>query len=141
MQFSLIALLAFVPIAKPFWQFSNSRNFAIAMYISAIFIFAFAVQALKPALRINPIPKAEAPLITNGIYKHLRHPMYFAVMMIATGLLIQKNHPISFAIWLSLGANMNIKARYEDLLLRQRHSNASDYQNKTSMLKVKKWPL
>lgn len=131
LQFSLIAILAILPISQPLWQFSAARNFALAMYFLAILIFAFAAQALQPSLRINPIPKPGAPLITVGIYKYLRHPMYLAVMIIATGLLIQKIHPISIIIWLALGANMSIKARYEDSLLRQHHSNAAEYQSKT----------
>ncbi len=131
LQFSLIAILAIVPISEPIWQFSAARNLALSMYVLAILIFAFAVQALQPSLRINPIPKPGAPLITNGIYKYSRHPMYLAVMIIATGLLIQKIHPNSIIIWLALGANMSLKARYEDSLLRQRHRNAREYQSKT----------
>ena len=131
LQFSLIAILAIAPIAKPIWQFSIARNFAIAMYFLAIMIFGFAAYALQPALSINPIPKTGAPLITVGIYKYLRHPMYLAIMIIATGLLIQKIHPISIIIWLALGANMSLKARYEDSLLNQIHVNAGDYQSKT----------
>jgi len=139
LQFSLIAILVIVPITDPIWQFSAARNLSIAMYFLAILIFAFAAQALQPSLRINPIPKPGAPLITYGIYKYLRHPMYLAVMIIATGLLIQKIHPLSLIIWLALGTNMSVKARYEDSLLRQRHSNATEYQSKTSVLKGKKW--
>ena len=139
LQFSLIAILAMVPIADPIWQFSAARNLAIAMYFLAILIFAIAARALQPSLRINPIPKPGAPLITNGIYKYLRHPMYLAVMIIATGFLIQKIHPLSLIIWLALGTNMSLKAHYEDSLLRQRHSNASQYQSKTPVLKGKIW--
>lgn len=101
------------------------------MYFLAILIFAFAAQALQPSLRINPIPKPGAPLITNGIYKYLRHPMYFAVMVIATALLIQKLNLVSFLFWIALGTNMSIKARYEDSLLRDIHASAKKYQEKT----------
>lgn len=135
LQFSLIAILAIVPITDPIWQFSAARNFAIAMYFVAILIFAFAAQALQPSLRINPIPKLGAPLITNGIYKYSRHPMYLAVMIIATGLLIQKIHPLSLIIWLALGTNMSLKARYEDALLREIHTSAKNYQEKSRFLR------
>lgn len=135
LQFSLIAILAIVPIADPIWQFSAARNLAIAMYFSAILIFAFAAQALQPSLRINPIPKPGAPLITNGIYKYLRHPMYLAVMIIATGLLIQKIHLISMIIWIALAVNMFFKARYEDALLREIHTSAKNYQEESRFLR------
>jgi protein-S-isoprenylcysteine O-methyltransferase Ste14 len=101
------------------------------MYFCAILIFAFAAHALQPSLRINPIPKPGAPLITHGIYKYLRHPMYFAVMVIATALLIQKLNFVSFLIWIALGTNMSLKARYEDQLLRKIHVSAKNYQENT----------
>ena len=101
------------------------------MYFLAILIFAFAAQALQPSLRINPIPKPGAPLITHGIYKYLRHPMYFAVMVIATALLIQKINLVSLLTWIALGTNMSFKARYEDQLLRENHATALKYQADT----------
>ena len=135
LQFSLIAILVIVPITDPIWQFSAARNLSIAMYFLAILIFAFAAQALQPSLRINPIPKPGAPLITYGIYKYLRHPMYLAVMIIATGLLIQKIHLISMIIWIALAVNMFFKARYEDALLREIHTSAKNYQEKSRFLR------
>ena len=127
----MLALLLIAPSSNAFWEFDWARNLAIAMYFLAILIFAFAAQALQPSLRINPIPKPGAPLITNGIYKYLRHPMYFAVMVIATALLIQKLNLVSFLFWIALGTNMSIKARYEDSLLRDIHASAKKYQEKT----------
>jgi protein-S-isoprenylcysteine O-methyltransferase Ste14 len=127
----LLALLLIAPSSNAFWEFDWARNLAIAMYFLAILIFAFAAQALQPSLRINPIPKPGAPLITNGIYKYLRHPMYFAVMVIATALLIQKLNLVSFLFWIALGTNMSIKARYEDSLLRDIHASAKKYQENT----------
>jgi protein-S-isoprenylcysteine O-methyltransferase Ste14 len=135
LQFSLIAILVIVPITDPIWQFSAARNLSIAIYFLAILIFAFAAQALQPSLRINPIPKPGAPLITYGIYKYLRHPMYLAVMIIATGLLIQKIHLISMIIWIALAVNMFFKARYEDALLREIHTSAKNYQEESRFLR------
>lgn len=101
------------------------------MYFLAIVIFTFAAQALRPSLRINPIPKPGAPLITDGIYKYMRHPMYFSVMVIATALFMQKVNLITFLIWIALGTNMRIKARYEDVLLQEIHTSAKHYQENT----------
>lgn len=55
--------------------------------------------------------------------------MYFAVMLVATGVMIQKINLISILLWLILGANMSIKAKYEDKLLRQIHQDAANYQS------------
>jgi protein-S-isoprenylcysteine O-methyltransferase Ste14 len=101
------------------------------LYLLATLIFTFAAQALQPSLRINPIPIPGAPLITHGIYNYVMHPMYFAVMLIGTGILIQKFNLLTVGIWIALGVNMSLKARYEDQLLRANHATAKNYQLKT----------
>jgi protein-S-isoprenylcysteine O-methyltransferase Ste14 len=98
------------------------------LYLSAVTIFAFAYVALRPSLRVSPIPKPGAPLVTVGIYKRFRHPMYLGVLMFGLGMLINNFNLISTAVFAALMANMIVKANYEDRLLRARHSNAIDYQ-------------
>jgi protein-S-isoprenylcysteine O-methyltransferase Ste14 len=99
-----------------------------ALYVGAVIIFAFAYIALRPSLRVSPIPKPGAPLITVGIYKWFRHPMYLGVLMFGLGMLLNNFNLISVATYVVLGANMVVKANYEDQLLRARHSNAIEYQ-------------
>ena len=100
------------------------------LYIGAIIIFAFAYLALRPSLRVSPIPKPGSPLITVGIYKWFRHPMYLGVLMFGVGILINNLDFASILIFIALFINMVIKANYEDRLLRNRHSNARDYQQR-----------
>ena len=92
--------------------------------------FAFAFLALRPSLRVSPIPKPGAPLITVGIYKWFRHPMYLGVLMFGVGMLITNLNLASILIFIALSINMVIKANYEDHLLRNRHSNALEYQQR-----------
>ena len=98
------------------------------LYLGAVTIFAFAYIALRPSLRVSPIPKPGAPLITVGIYKRFRHPMYLGVLMFGLGMLLNNFNLISIATYLVLLVNMIVKANYEDQLLRARHSNAIEYQ-------------
>ena len=101
-----------------------------ALYVGAVTIFVFAYIALRPSLRVSPIPKPGAPLITVGIYKRFRHPMYLGVLMFGLGMLLNNFNLISIATYLVLGANMVVKANYEDQMLRTRHSNAIEYQQR-----------
>ncbi len=87
-------------------------------------------MALRPSLRVSPIPKPGAPLITVGIYKWFRHPMYLGVLMFALGMLINNLNFASILIYIALSTNMVIKANYEDRLLRTRHTSAVEYQQK-----------
>jgi len=50
--------------------------------------------------------------------------------MFGLGMLINNFNLISIVIFVVLAANMVVKANYEDRLLRARHSNAIDYQQK-----------
>jgi protein-S-isoprenylcysteine O-methyltransferase Ste14 len=100
------------------------------LYIGALTVFAFAFLALRPSLRVSPIPKPGAPLITAGIYKWFRHPMYLGVLMFGVGMLLTNLNLASILIFIALSINMIIKANYEDRLLRSRHSNALEYQQR-----------
>jgi len=56
--------------------------------------------------------------------------MYLAVLMFGLGMLINNFNILSIAAFVALSANMVVKANYEDRLLRARHSNAIEYQQK-----------
>ena len=85
---------------------------------------------LRPSLRISPIPIAGAPLITKGIYRWIRHPMYLAVSMFGAGMAINNLNWISILIWLALVITLIVKARFEDQLLLKIHLEAQKYQQK-----------
>jgi protein-S-isoprenylcysteine O-methyltransferase Ste14 len=130
LQFGLLGLLFLKPpgailVKSNFFDWISS-----GLYVSALIVFAFAFLALRPSLRVSPIPKPGAPLITAGIYRWFRHPMYLGVLMFGGGMLISNLNFASLLIFIALTINMVIKARYEDRLLRSRHSNAIEYQRR-----------
>jgi protein-S-isoprenylcysteine O-methyltransferase Ste14 len=106
------------------------RWISSGLFLGALTVFAFAFLALQPSLRVSPIPKPGAPLITVGIYNWFRHPMYLGVLMFGVGMLLTNLNLASILIFIALSINMIIKANYEDRLLRIRHSNALEYQQR-----------
>ena len=107
------------------------HDFATFLTVVAIVIFIAAYLALKPSLRISPIPKPGAALIVVGIYKWFRHPMYLGVLLIGASFLLGNLNLISIFIWFILLVNMVTKARYEDELLLILHPEARIYQSTT----------
>ena len=60
--------------------------------------------------------------------------------MFGLGMLINNLNLLSIAAFVALSVNMVIKANYEDRLLRARHSNAIEYQQRVlGLLGRKRW--
>ena len=100
------------------------------MYIFAILILLMALIDLRPSLRVSPIPMEGAPLITKGIYRWFRHPMYLSVTLFGAGMALNNLNWITISIWFALLATLIVKARFEDRLLLEIHPEASRYQKK-----------
>lgn len=130
LQFGLLGFLFLKPAGAILVDSKSFTWISTGLYLGAVTIFAFAYIALRPSLRVSPIPKPDAPLITEGIYKWFRHPMYLGVLMFGLGMLINNLNLLSIAVFVALSANMVVKANYEDRLLRARHPNAIEYQQK-----------
>lgn len=88
----------------------------------------------KSDFKITPDVSKNAKLITSGIYKHIRHPMYLAVLITALGLLLMD---VSFArvlVFLILIANLLVKIRYEEDLLIKRFAEYKSYKESSKKL-------
>ena len=138
LQFGFLLALLFIPNSPLLIKSTLIDVLGASLYGLALVIFIFAYAALKPSLRVSPIPREGAPLITSGIYAHVRHPMYLAVSFVGTGLTVRKMTILSIAIWLLLIATLFVKSRYEDSLLSHVHLEAKNYQSKTRGIKLTK---
>lgn len=127
LQFALIGVLIASPGSS---SFQYSTEIAGLFYSLAVLVAVPAVINLRPSLTAMPEPKARAPLITHGIYRFIRHPMYTALLCLATGLAVARGTWISGILVLALLVVLVVKSRYEDGLLRQRWPQAKDYQGR-----------
>jgi len=131
LQFGLLLLLVFRPEQTPLIEFSAFAALSIFLEVGAVVILLVAFVNLRPSLRISPIPIPGTPLIRHGIFKYFRHPMYLAVLMIASGILLTNVDLIGILICLALFVTFCVKADYEDKLLALIHKDALEYQSKT----------
>lgn len=115
-------------ISAPSW----APVLAFVLDVVALTILLAAWYALRPSLRISPIPKEGAALITTGIYSFIRHPMYIGVLLIGVGFVLTNINWISITIWIALLATLLYKARFEDSLLAIKHPFAATYQSSTA---------
>ena len=130
-QFSLLGLLFLKPnapvLASPTW----ASGLSFFLEVCATIILFFAWYALRASLQISPIPKEGAALVTRGIYRFMRHPMYLGVLLFGMSFVLTNINWASILIWMALLFTLIYKARFEDLLLSKKHSYAAEYQSKT----------
>jgi protein-S-isoprenylcysteine O-methyltransferase Ste14 len=86
-------------------------------------ILIIAAYYLRPSLRVSPIPKKNAPLIHKGIYRYIKHPMYFAVSIIALSILLNNFNEITFVVFILLYLVLRSKANMEEELLMKIHKS------------------
>jgi len=88
---------------------------------------------------VFPQPKEHSQLIMKGPYRFMRHPMYTAVILGGFSCAAHNQTLQSAVSLVALIVILNIKARYEEKLLRFHFSDYSAYQSATPNRFIPKW--
>jgi len=131
-QFGLIVLLVAgtEPRATPL-----ANAFAFALVIAGTFVGMAAIASNRPGnFSVLPEVKASARLVTAGIYAHIRHPMYAALLLLMLAALAADPRPWRIGAWAALVAVLIAKAAREEAFLRQRFADYAGYQARTKRL-------
>ncbi|MDD8019551.1 MAG: isoprenylcysteine carboxylmethyltransferase family protein [Bacteroidota bacterium] len=129
LQFTLIA--AIVQYCN--FPFYNPILFFIGIIGGVIGLLAIVTMKLNN-LRVQPIPKPDAELITSGIYNYIRHPMYSSVLLLMLPFVIKMPDRLSLSLYFLLVSILIIKLHYEERLLVQKFPAYSDYMKRTYRL-------
>ncbi len=102
-----------------------------ALLIAGLALALTAMVTLGRSFQAHPRPRDDASLVTRGIYRWLRHPMYTALVFICLGLAID-----AASLFAALAAVANVtfyvvKSRYEERLLRERYQGYAAYQQRS----------
>jgi protein-S-isoprenylcysteine O-methyltransferase Ste14 len=85
-------------------------------------------------VNVSPLVKRDARLVTSGPYAAIRHPMYSAVLLAMWPLIIDRYSPVRLAVGLILTADLTMKIRYEEGLLKKRFPEYEAYMKVTKRL-------
>lgn len=134
LQAVLLGSIVLVPAIDPFrWAPSLLSQLLGALgLVGAVAILGFAFRALGRATTPNPVPKANAPLVTTGIYSRIRHPMYTALLTGALGWAIAMRSPFALFAFLNFALFLHSKASLEESLLVEKFGRAyEEYRART----------
>ena len=107
------------------------NGFVIATAITFVAIgVTLAVQGsstLGPAMTASPIPRDNAPLATQGVYRVVRNPIYTGLMAGGLGLVVIGASALHVVLWLALVGLLAGKTRWEEKMLADEHPDYLDY--------------
>ena len=100
------------------------------LIIFGLIIMFMAIKDLGSNLSPLPRPLPNANLITSGIYRFMRHPMYFSLILISFGLFITKLSLYQLCLTISLALIIKFKIVLEEKYLNKKFKNYFLYTNK-----------
>jgi protein-S-isoprenylcysteine O-methyltransferase Ste14 len=111
----------------------NALHIVLLFVVAAIGAWAVISMRLDN-INIVPALKDNHRLVTTGIYRYIRHPMYACVLLFSAVLLGTSFNWINSAVFGILLVDLWLKLRHEERLLSERFPEYRDYQKKTKMI-------
>ena len=134
LQFFIISLhffqLEFIPQKKIIQVTPFSYFFGILIIIISFTIMLFAIKDLGRNLSPFPRPIKNSKLVTKGIYRLTRHPMYYSLIFISFGVFITKLSIYHLFLTISLTLIIKFKIALEEQYLSNKFKNYLLYKNK-----------
>jgi protein-S-isoprenylcysteine O-methyltransferase Ste14 len=103
---------------------------AVLCAMGLVIMFS-AFASIRDAVQIAPEPRPGGKLVTDGIYKILRHPIYTAILILVVGLFFRKptvRVAIAAAVVIAF---LIVKSRFEEKLLLARYPEYAAYKTRT----------
>jgi protein-S-isoprenylcysteine O-methyltransferase Ste14 len=102
-----------------------------ALIAAGIALGYLGIRDLDRSLSPLPRPRETAVLIQDGVYRRLRHPIYAAVIVLAFGWGLLMASFVALALAAGLALLLDLKARREEVWLRERYPGYSAYAAQT----------
>lgn len=115
----------------PLFKSATAAAVGNALWVIGLLMIGAAFFSLRHVIQVNPEPKSGGQLVTSGIYKWFRHPIYTAIVLVVVGLFLRKPTlalGIASAVVIVF---LLLKTRFEEKLLAARYPDYSAYRART----------
>ena len=135
-QFALLLVL----LVMGLWQPNTLRvlrwlsTLGIALLILGIALLAVSGLNLGPNLTAMPKPIDDGVLVQNGLYRFVRHPIYFSVLLCSLGWSLWRMSWAALLITVILYIFFDRKAAREEIWLREKYPNYDEYAKRVKKL-------
>jgi protein-S-isoprenylcysteine O-methyltransferase Ste14 len=133
MQFVLLGVLLTAPrLPQPYGTFTpliSLVGLALMAIAGAVLLVSFV--GLGNSLTASPLPKAQGQLVTTGLYAYVRHPIYFGLLLLSAGVVLDAGWWPQAVVAVMLYVLLRIKAQFEESLLQKAYPSYAAYAAKT----------
>jgi protein-S-isoprenylcysteine O-methyltransferase Ste14 len=135
LQFVLLGVLLTAPrLPQPYGALTPVISLiGLALMGIAGLLLLISFAALGNSLTASPLPKQRGQLVTTGLYAHVRHPIYSALLLLSLGVVLDAGWWPQLVVALMLFLLLRIKAQFEETLLRKAYPKYAAYAAKTPM--------
>ncbi len=137
LQFFIISLhffqWEFIPQKQIIQASPFSYFMGILIIIIAFIIMLVSIKDLGRNLSPFPRPINNSNLVTTGIYRFTRHPMYYSLIFISTGVFIIKFSFYHLFLTISLALIIKFKIDLEEKYLMNKFKNYLLYKNEVKV--------
>ena len=98
-----------------------------ALCAVGVILMLTAVVWLRRVIQIAPNPVEGGELITAGVYRWLRHPIYTSIEIVMVGLFLRQPAAAVGATAVLVMVFLTVKVRYEEALLTARYPAYAAY--------------
>ena len=103
-------------------------------FYSGIVIAIWAAILLGPNLTPLPKPKPSGEFIQSGLYRFVRHPIYFGVILVCFGWASIEQNLYTLVLAIILLIFFDLKSRQEEIWLTEKFSEYDVYKQNTKKL-------
>jgi len=136
----VLQMLALAALVWP-WHAPHWNAWAWVPIAAAFVTGGWTIAHNKPGnFSILPEPRANARLVTTGPYAHIRHPLYFGLILFAFGCAIGWNTLLHWTAAGALAIVLDLKSRREERFLLERFLEYRDYAARTTRLIPRLFP-
>jgi protein-S-isoprenylcysteine O-methyltransferase Ste14 len=132
-QLVLLAALLLMPAFGLLTFLLALRPLGLLVGFAGLALSGTATWQLQAGRSLTPMPspRAGAALLTSGLYRRVRHPVYSGLLVWAFGMAIAAASGLHFMLFGLLWAFFHAKAAHEERLLAQKFSGYSEYAART----------
>ncbi len=113
---------------QPLYQIEGPGRWAmhaVQLLGAGVFMAALAPINTGAFLGLTPFPEDDEPFIEQGIYRHLRHPMYSGIMLVMFAWPEQSMNSLN--LFLCISTYFVIGSKFEEARMLVGHPDYADY--------------